>query len=201
VITHKLKLLHAASVDGFADINVALGVQRHRVRVHEFTDLMSRAAKTAEDLPGGAVRDINFLVNLINDEHVLLARVAGEFDGGTRSHLHRIFPRSGGIRGNGSPNFKTERHVSLKIALGVEDLKAVHPPVAYINQSIIAHANAMDRRRGSFAHFFRRPVQRPLAQVVSALIKHHDAKIISAASLGMPIGDVNVAIMGIESDL
>src|SRR6267378_2093638 len=72
--------------------------------------------------------------------------------------------------------------------------------IAYVHQAIITHADAMHGWRSRGACLLRRSVQFPLAQVVSGLIKHHDAKIIAATSFRMSIGDVNVAIVRVESD-
>src|ERR1700683_2560824 len=69
------ELLHSAAVNRLTHINVALGVHRHRVRVHEFAQLVAGTAKAAEHLSGGAVRDIDFLVDFIDHVHVLLSRI------------------------------------------------------------------------------------------------------------------------------
>src|SRR5579864_7450488 len=108
VITHRLEFLHAPSVDGLAHINVALGIKRHGVRMHEFAYLMPRTAETAEHLSCGAVHHINLLVDFINDEHIFLARVAGKFHRGARTHQHGFFSRAVGLCGSRRPHFKIE---------------------------------------------------------------------------------------------
>src|SRR6266567_7261800 len=124
-----LELLHPAAIHRLPDINVPLGVERHRVRMHEFPHLVARAAETPEHLPTGAVYDIYLLIYLIDYVHELLAWNAGKFDGRARSHQHRFPPRSDSRRGNRSPHLESERNVFLKIAHGVEYLNPIHPPI------------------------------------------------------------------------
>jgi len=50
-----LELLHPAAVNGLAHIDVAFGVHRHRVRVHEFAYLVARTSEAAEYVPAGSV--------------------------------------------------------------------------------------------------------------------------------------------------
>src|SRR6266403_1607818 len=168
--------------------------------MHEFPHLVARAAETPEHLPTGAVHDIYLLVYLIDYVHEFLAWIAGKFHGRTRSHQHRFPPRSGSRRWNRSPHLGSGRKGVWKIAHGVEHLNPIHPPIAYVHQAIITHADAMHGWRSRGACLLRRSVQFPLAQVVSGLIKHHDAKIIAATPFRMSIGDVHVAIVWIESD-
>src|SRR5712692_8356653 len=89
---HKLELLHPAAVDGLTDIDVALGVERHCVSMHEFADLVARAAKAAQHLPTGAIHDVDLLVDFVDDVHELLGWITGKFDGGSRAHQHRFPP-------------------------------------------------------------------------------------------------------------
>src|SRR5712691_11588958 len=168
--------------------------------MHEFAHLVARAAETIEYVSTGAVHDVDLLVDFVDDVHDLLVLIAGKFDRGCRPHQHRFPPRSGSSRGDGGPHLESERDVLLKIAHRIEDLKPIHPPVAYVHEAVIAHPDAMRRCRSRGSSFPGRSVHLPLAQVVSGLIKHHDAKIITTLSFGMPIGDINVAIMRIESD-
>jgi len=74
----------------------------------------------------------------------------------------------------------------------------VHPFRSTIGIRTIRHHCSPTMLRAP--RFVRRSLQFPLAQVMPTLIKHHDAKIIAAASFRMPVGDINVSIMWIESD-
>src|ERR1700688_3751987 len=81
-----LELLHSAAVNGLTHIDVAFGVHRHRVRMHEFAYLMARAAKAPEHAPAGTVHDVDLLIDFIDDVHEFLAWIERKFDGGSRTH-------------------------------------------------------------------------------------------------------------------
>jgi len=83
-----------------------------------------------------------------------------KFDRRTRTHLHRIFPRPGAFAER-SPNFKNERHIFFEKLPLVSRLEAIHPRVAYINQAIVAQANAWIVGAAAFAHFLRRDQKLP----------------------------------------
>ena len=63
--------MHAALVDRLAYVDISFTVHRHRVRVHEFSNLVTRAAEAAEHLAARAVHDVDLLVDLVDDKHTL----------------------------------------------------------------------------------------------------------------------------------
>src|SRR5580704_2058974 len=178
--THHFELLNPAAVHRLTYIDVAFGIHRHGVRVHEFADLVARTPEAVEYLSARAIHDVVLLVYFIDDVHELLARIVGKFNRRARSHEHCISLRARGGGGNGSPHLIAERHVFLEISHRVEKLKPVHPAVADVHDSVVAHANTVWSWPGRGGCFVRRPVEFPLAEIVSAAIEYYDAKIIAA---------------------
>jgi len=137
-------------------------------------------------------------VNLINDEHVLLARVEGKFDQkNTNPPASHLSSTRWHFAETGVQILKLNGIFLENCPLVCRRLEADSSPVAYINQAIVAHAKRNDRRRGglptSSGERFAKAIG---AGSCPFLITHPPTRKFNfrRVPLAMPIGDVNVAI-------
>ena len=193
------ELLHAASVDRFAGVDIALRVDRVAVQVRELTGLMSRLTQVRDDRAEQPIHRVHDLVPAVDLEKVGLVRVIGEAEvprrtGGAEPRHAVDSQRHAGARYD-----RNDAHrQAVRVAALGEDFNAVIRAVANVDQPVVATDDAVRMatvaRRKLAERVSQRVVHRsrdaaPLAQVRADRAEHHDAMVTVA------IGDVDAAAL------
>jgi len=158
-----------------------------RVTVREVAQPVPGTTEARQNFSACVIEDVHLLVAAVHHVQVLLLRIARERDSPDSP------PRIGhGGRACLHPD------VSLEVAHLVEHLDPIALPVADVQQSRVAHGDAMhdlcERAANAVYGFFVGRLLAELSQEVSFTIEHRDT------AVAVTVGDVHIPVAGIDDD-
>src|ERR1700728_1533473 len=90
VLLHQPEFLNALARADLGDVHVSLRVYRQKMNVGKFAGISPHASETGEKLAARSIEDIDLLVVLIRDIHILLSGIARKSDRNRRSQCARL---------------------------------------------------------------------------------------------------------------